>query len=105
MWFAAFQSYQHNPWIVHLAAKMLVNDNDTLSLIAYNPFELKAPPKWVRAEHYRYVFTQIGSNSTASTKAWWKRKHIGSYLPPVSLRSLRDYINEMGWTIPQIEAV
>ena len=39
MWFAGFQTYQHNPWLVHLAAKMLVNDPIVDSLLLKNPFK------------------------------------------------------------------
>ena len=42
-----FQSYQHNPWLVHLAVKFLQNDDLTTSLIAHNPFAGKDPPKSV----------------------------------------------------------
>ena len=39
------QNAQHNPWLIHFAAKLLINDEDTLGLIEYNPFEGQAPPK------------------------------------------------------------
>jgi len=41
MWFAAFQSYQHCPWIVHLAEKLLDNNNITDQILAVNgnPFK------------------------------------------------------------------
>ncbi|CAL1540716.1 unnamed protein product [Lymnaea stagnalis] len=100
MWFAAFQNYNHNPWLVHLAAKFLVNDEKTESLIAYNPFHGRPPPKFVRAEHYRYVFTKIGSPE-AKSGHWWKRKRIGSYLPPVSLHVLSSTLAQMGWAVPK----
>uniref|UniRef100_A0A0B6ZS11 Lipase maturation factor n=1 Tax=Arion vulgaris TaxID=1028688 RepID=A0A0B6ZS11_9EUPU len=45
MWFAAFQNYQNNPWLIHLAGKFLVNDQNTESLISYNPFHGRDPPK------------------------------------------------------------
>lgn len=44
MWFSAFQSYQHNPWLIHLAAKILSGDPVVLSLLAEYPFKDK-PPK------------------------------------------------------------
>ena len=53
MWFAAFQSYQHNPWLVHLAGKMLDGDPVVDSLLEANPFEGGRPPEKVRALHYR----------------------------------------------------
>ncbi|KAK7498343.1 hypothetical protein BaRGS_00010297 [Batillaria attramentaria] len=99
MWFAAFQSYQHNPWLVHLAVKLLANDADATSLIAHNPFEGQNPPRFIRAEHYRYHYTKIGS-SEAAKGAWWRRKYIGNYLPPISLESARPILKQMGWRMP-----
>ncbi|CAH1784987.1 unnamed protein product, partial [Owenia fusiformis] len=101
MWFAAFQNYQQNDWLIHLAAKFLVNDKNATSLIAYNPFEGREPPKFIRAEHFRYQFTKIGSKA-AQKGQWWKRKHIGNYLPPLSLDSLKDYIKQKHWKHPQL---
>ncbi|XP_032316499.1 lipase maturation factor 1 isoform X3 [Camelus ferus] len=45
MWFAAFQTYEHNEWIIHLAGKLLTNDAQALSLLAFNPFAGRAPPQ------------------------------------------------------------
>ncbi|XP_015774556.1 PREDICTED: lipase maturation factor 1-like [Acropora digitifera] len=50
MWFAAFQNYQYNPWLIHLAAKLLANDEQATSLIAYNPFFNGTPPTFIRGE-------------------------------------------------------
>ena len=43
MWFAAFQNYQYNPWLLHLAGKLLAGDPNVNSLIEYNPFRDKPP--------------------------------------------------------------
>lgn len=99
MWFAAFQNYQHNPWLVHLAAKFLVNDKEVDSLIAHNPFHGRAPPKFIRADHYKYSFPKLWSKE-AKNGQWWKRKLIGQYMPPVSLNMLREVIMNMGWPAP-----
>ncbi|KAJ8317346.1 hypothetical protein KUTeg_005250 [Tegillarca granosa] len=101
MWFAAFQNYQYNPWLVHLGVKLLANDEETESLIDYNPFSGKDPPKFIRAEHYRYRFTKIGSVD-ASKGRWWKRSHIGNYLPPISLDSIKDFMKHMNFKMPRI---
>ncbi|XP_059154245.1 lipase maturation factor 1-like [Physella acuta] len=101
MWFAAFQNYNHNPWLIHLAAKFLLNDEQTESLIAFNPFSGRSPPKYVRAEHYRYVFSKIGSPE-AKLGQWWKRKKKGVYLHPVSLEMLAPTIKHMGWPVPKL---
>jgi hypothetical protein len=34
-----------NPWLVHLGVKLLANDEGATSLIAFNPFDGKQPPK------------------------------------------------------------
>jgi hypothetical protein len=47
MWFAAFQKYEQNPWMLSLTAKFLHNDkNFTSNMIAVNPFaNTNKPPK------------------------------------------------------------
>lgn len=99
MWFAAFQNYQQNPWLIHLTAKLLVNDPDATSLISHNPFESGAPPSYIRAEHYLYEFTTIGTKK-ASDGLWWDRKKIGTYFPPVCMEDLRNILQSQGWLVP-----
>uniref|UniRef100_A0A2K6CNN5 Lipase maturation factor n=1 Tax=Macaca nemestrina TaxID=9545 RepID=A0A2K6CNN5_MACNE len=100
MWFAAFQTYEHNDWILHLAGKLLASDAEALSLLAHNPFASRPPPRWVRGEHYRYKFSRPGGRHAAEGK-WWVRKRIGAYFPPVSLEELRPYFRDRGWPLPQ----
>ena len=80
IWFAAMSSYQRQPWFVHFVAKLLQGDAGALSLLATDPFP-DAPPRFIRAELYEYEFTRFGDPSGA----WWTRKRVGPYLPPVSL--------------------
>ena len=80
IWFAAMSVYQHQPWLVRFVAKLLEGDAGALSLLANNPFA-DAPPHFIRAELYEYAFTRVGD----PTGAWWTRKRVGPYLPPVSL--------------------
>lgn len=101
MWFSAFQNYQRNPWLVHLGVKLLANNEGATSLLAYNPFEGKLPPRYIRAEHYRYRFTKINSKEAKSGK-WWKRTKIGNYLPVISLDSVKDFMKQMDYTMPRI---
>lgn len=46
MWFAAFQNYGNNPWLVNLAAKLLSRDENTRalarSLLRHDPFSSPA---------------------------------------------------------------
>jgi hypothetical protein len=93
MWFAAMSDYRYHPWILNLIAKMLQNDKPVLGLLASNPFP-NEPPKFVRAELYLYHFTDSHADGM-----WWKREHVGHYLPPLSLEneSLRNLLKEQGW--------
>jgi len=84
MWFAAMSSYYDHPWILGLVQKLLKNDPDILSLMGPNPFPEKAP-LYIRAELYEYHFTKNSDN-----KAWWERKRVAAYLPPLSLDQLKS---------------
>jgi hypothetical protein len=57
--------------------------------------------RYIRVEHYRYVFTKIGSKD-AKLGRWWKRRHIGNYLPPISLDSVKDFMKNMDYEFPRI---
>jgi predicted DCC family thiol-disulfide oxidoreductase YuxK len=83
MWFAALGTVRENRWFVNLAASLLENKTDVVSLFATNPFPSRAP-KLVRARLYRYRFTTGAER--AATGAWWKREELGEYLPEISLR-------------------
>lgn len=81
IWFAAFQRPGRNPWLAHLAYKLLIGDEAAISLLRGDPFEGRGPPRWIKAELFRYEFTEPGA------PGWWTRRHVGRYLPPVSLDS------------------
>jgi hypothetical protein len=94
MWFAAMSSYQYNPWILNLTAKLLRNDPATLSLIGPNPVPTRAP-EYVRAELYEYRYTKPGERDGK----WWKRERVGPYLPPLSLKDpqFSAILESQGW--------
>ncbi len=96
MWFCGFTPYQYEPWFVNFMAKLLQNDQRTLSLIAGNPFPDK-PPRFVRARLYEYRFTTPGERK--STGAWWKRELKGEYFPVVSLEdpAFHEVLESQGW--------
>ena len=79
MWFAALGSYRDNRWFVNFMLRVLQGEPSVLRLLSYNPFP-NAPPKYVRARTYLYIFTHFGD------RAWWTREESGEYLPVVSLR-------------------
>jgi len=94
MWFAAMSDYRRHPWIVHLVYQLLSGNDDIVGLLAANPFPAR-PPKWIRADLYRYRFATPAERSGA----WWSRERIGSYLPPLSADDPRmlDFLDRHGW--------
>lgn len=79
MWFAAMSSYEEEPWFVVMVDRLLRGEPAVLALFAKNPFP-DHPPRFVRAELYRYRFTRWGEGP-----AWWRRERIGEYLRPVTV--------------------
>ena len=98
MWFAAFQNHHYNPWLLHLCAKLLVNDPIVDSLLLKNPFKGKSPPKFIRARHFKYNFSNIGSEE-AQKGQWWTRVYIKDYMPILDLKSVQPYLNHFGWKL------
>jgi hypothetical protein len=77
-----------------LIDKLLQNDAAVLGLLENRPFP-NAPPRFIRAERYSYRFTKFGE----ANGAWWVRKRIGAYLPPLSRNdpSVREFLQLQGW--------
>jgi len=96
MWFAAFQNYQQNPWLLHLMGKMLENDPIVDSLVSYNPFKGKQPPSKIRARHFTYKYTKLGGRRSSQGQ-WWTRKLLGEYIPVVDLEMLAGVYQQFGW--------
>ena len=97
MWFAAFQSYQHNPWLLHLMGKLLSSPAEVDSLLASNPFPLDRPPLHMKALLYRYTFTAWDS-AEATAGAWWHRELVREYVPVVNKEALADVYRQMQWS-------
>ncbi|HEX5398225.1 MAG TPA: lipase maturation factor family protein, partial [Verrucomicrobiae bacterium] len=83
MWFAALGNVRQNPWFVNFCERLLQGSPDVLALLEKNPFP-GHPPRYIRAELYDYHFTNFAERR--ATGAWWKRKKVGEYLPPISFR-------------------
>ena len=83
MWFAAMSPPEFHPWIFALVEKLLEGEKRILRLFARNPFP-NAPPKFIRADWYRYQFTKPGD------RGWWARTYAGEYLPPITLHRAAD---------------
>jgi hypothetical protein len=72
-------SYEDEPWIAALVDKLLRGERSVAPLFARDPFpDPAAPPRFVRAELYRYELTPRGSS------AWWTRTRIGEYMRPMA---------------------
>jgi hypothetical protein len=102
MWFvgngaARGEPIDQEPWLVHLIWQLLEGDPSPKRLLSYDPFpDPQAPPKWLRADIWRYSFTRSRSESGDD---WWRRERVGLFLRPVSLENpaLRDYVQGFGW--------
>jgi Lipase maturation factor len=82
MWFAAISPGYAQPWLIPLLLRLLQNDRPTLRLLGHNPFP-ESPPRQVRAQLYQYRFTTAAE--LRRERAWWHRKLIGRYVPPMAL--------------------
>ncbi|ETW22228.1 lipase maturation factor family protein [Mycobacterium gastri] len=82
MWFAAISAGYALPWMTPLLTRLLRNDPPTLKLLRCNPFP-DAPPRYVRAQLYRYRFTTF--QELRRDHAWWHRTLVGSYVRPMTL--------------------
>ena len=56
--------------------------------------------RYIRAEHFLYEFTKLGSQDARKGK-WWSRRKIGTYFHPISMRDLKEYLKSQGWNIPK----
>ncbi|KAM8778436.1 lipase maturation factor 2 [Rhynchonycteris naso] len=83
MWFAALGPHTHSPWFTSLVLCLLQGKEPVIRLIqndvARYPFH-KQPPTYVRAQRYKYWFSQPGEQSQ-----WWRRQWVEEFFPSVSL--------------------
>jgi hypothetical protein len=87
MWFAAMSPPESHPWIFALVERLLEGEKRILRLFAHNPFP-NAPPRYIRADWYRYQFTKPGE------RGWWNRTFIAEYLPPMNLRRAPSEVHQ-----------
>nr|KAF6495626.1 lipase maturation factor 2 [Rousettus aegyptiacus] len=83
MWFAALGPHTHSPWFTSLVLCLLQGKEPVIRLIqndvARYPFH-KQPPTYVRAQLYKYWFSQPGEQGR-----WWRRQWVEEFFPSVSL--------------------
>ncbi|KAK2494419.1 hypothetical protein MC885_013989 [Smutsia gigantea] len=83
MWFAALGPHSHSPWFTSLVLRLLQGQEPVIRLIqndvARYPFH-KHPPTYVRAQLYKYWFSQPGTQGQ-----WWRRQWVEEFFPTVTL--------------------
>jgi hypothetical protein len=79
MWFAALM--RPPGWFYRLMKRVLEGSPDVLKLFAEVPFE--EPPRYVRGVIYDQRMTTREEHR--ATGAWYERRRLGSYTPPVTL--------------------
>ena len=85
MWFAALEPPEQNPWLTGLVVRLFQNKAEVIHLLEGNPFP-DSPPRYIRAEFYRYRFTTFGEHRKIG--AWWKRQLLGEYFHEVTIGRL-----------------
>ncbi|HPA17280.1 MAG TPA: lipase maturation factor family protein [Verrucomicrobiae bacterium] len=83
MWFAALDDVRHSPWFFRLLGRLIEGSPPVLALLERNPFP-EGPPKYIRAELYRYRFTTAAERRNSDE--WWHRERLGPYCPVIQLR-------------------
>jgi lipase maturation factor len=73
-------------WFLRFVQKLLEDDAATLKLMKENPFAGRRP-SFIRALFYQYRYTSW--REKRETGAWWDRRLIAVYLPPMSLRAFQ----------------
>jgi hypothetical protein len=85
MWFAAISPTYAQQWLRPFLLRLLENDPPTLRLLRHNPFP-ESPPRYVRAQLYRYRFTTL--TELRRDRTWWYRTLEGSYVRPIALKKV-----------------
>jgi hypothetical protein len=96
MWFIPLSPGMAGSWFPALVARVLQNDQPTLSLMAENPFPDK-PPVWIRATMYQYRFTTF--DERLASRNVWARTRVAEMMHPVSLRTpgFLSSLEAAGW--------
>ncbi|GIW71490.1 MAG: membrane protein [Planctomycetota bacterium] len=83
LWFAALGTLWQHPWFAALMQRLLQASPEVRALFARAPFGQR-PPRYVRAVLYDYRFSS--PELRRRTGAWWQRRRLGLYCPPLTLR-------------------
>ena len=80
LWFASLEDVGQWPWVITVEERLVAGEPSVLRLFAGDPFHGQKPLK-VRAVRWQYWFTTPAEKR--ATGAWWRRREIGEYAPPV----------------------
>lgn len=96
MWFAALGSYHENPWLIHLAYRLLIGESDVLKLMGPQAFQ--TTPLYIRANLFLYNYSQQASHGN-SESTWWVRNLVKEYFPPLSWQepTLLEFLKHHGY--------
>jgi hypothetical protein len=99
IWFAAMESVDQNPWLVHLSYELLSGDREIRRMFAVDPFD-GAAPRAIRIRHWRYHFARPGAGT------WWTRELVGPWLPALEVNDPRwnDILDQYGWPVASPDA-
>jgi hypothetical protein len=81
MWFLPFSISRQEIWFKSFLKRLLEGSDHVIPLLHSNPFP--KPPKYIRAEKYRYHFNEYGKMT--DTQEWWTRSYEGHFIGPFSL--------------------
>ncbi|KAG8440131.1 hypothetical protein GDO86_006069 [Hymenochirus boettgeri] len=87
MWFAALGPHNQSPWFASFVHRLLQGNKEVIQLVQNNealyPFQ-SHPPMYIRAQLYKYWFTEVDQSGQMS-KNWWRRRHVEEFFPAVYL--------------------
>eukprot|EP00755_Sulcionema_specki_P014368 Sspe_Gene.56469::Locus_31067_Transcript_1_1_Confidence_1.000_Length_2512::g.56469::m.56469 len=108
MWFAALGGIQTDPWVIHLAVKLMKGKADVLDLVGLDvdgweyPFKA-SPPKAIRGTLYHYDFTRLDLPwhrrlpiPHSNTSEWWTRTRVREWLPPITAADADQFLTRNG---------
>ncbi|MCY1021226.1 lipase maturation factor family protein [Pyxidicoccus sp. MSG2] len=84
MWFAALSTCRDNPWLLRLQDALLRGEPQVRDFFRGGTLP-ETPPRYVRTVVYDYRFTDLAT--WRSTGAWWTRRAVGPYCPPLTVES------------------
>ncbi|XP_063782718.1 lipase maturation factor 2 isoform X2 [Pseudophryne corroboree] len=101
MWFAALGPHSQSPWFTSFVYRLLQGNKDVVRLVqneeSVYPFH-SHPPHYIRAQLYRYWFTETDQTGHTSSN-WWRRRHVEEFYPVVFIgdHTLESLLNQHGF--------